>query len=256
MKHGDFTGLAGAYNQARPNYSPDIFLILQGILQRQFKECDAIDVGAGTGIWTRMLQDAGFRSVRAVEPNQDMFHYGSTHPNNNNIKWLIGDGEHTQCPNNSADLLTMASSFHWVNFDQAIAEFCRVLKPNGVFVALWNPRYIQNNPLLVEIESYIQEIHGGEMQRKSSGISEFTANLFNKLEDTKQFERIIYSESRHQIDFTKERYMLAWESVNDIKVQLGIEGFKKFKDKIDKRIPNGHIIKASYTTRAWIAQLA
>ena len=37
-------------------------------------------------------------------------------------------------------------------FDKATSEFSRVLKPDGCFVALWNPRLIEANPLLVEIE--------------------------------------------------------------------------------------------------------
>ncbi len=33
------------------------------------------------------------------------------------------------------DLLTMASSLHWTDFEQAISEFVRVLRPGGVFAA-------------------------------------------------------------------------------------------------------------------------
>ncbi len=49
----------------------------------------------------------------------------------------------------------MASSLHWANFDKACDEFHRILRPGGVFVALWNPRFIEANPLLVEIEAQI-----------------------------------------------------------------------------------------------------
>jgi SAM-dependent methyltransferase len=52
-------------------------------------------------------------------------------------------------------IVRMASSLHWANFDKACDEFHRILRPGGVFVALWNPRFIEANPLLVEIEAQI-----------------------------------------------------------------------------------------------------
>jgi ubiquinone/menaquinone biosynthesis C-methylase UbiE len=45
----------------------------------------------------------------------------------------------------SVDLVSMASSFHWADFDTACDEFHRILRSGGVFVALWNPRLIEVN---------------------------------------------------------------------------------------------------------------
>jgi len=44
------------------------FLSLVG---RPAHEVDAVDIGAGTGIWTRMLAAKGLRSVTAVEPSDE-----------------------------------------------------------------------------------------------------------------------------------------------------------------------------------------
>jgi hypothetical protein len=49
----------------------------------------------------------------------------------------------------------MASSFHWADFELATKEFSRVLRKGGRFCALWNPRLIEVNPMLVEIEMYL-----------------------------------------------------------------------------------------------------
>ena len=72
----------------------------------------------------------------------------------------------------------MASSFHWANFDNATKEFHRVLVNDGVFCALWNPRYIFNNPILVDIENKITELNP-DIKRVSSGKSDFVENLLN-----------------------------------------------------------------------------
>jgi len=254
MKHGDFSALAEDYSRYRPDYSEIILDAVLGMVDKPTSEIDAVDVGAGTGIWTRMLANAGLRSVTAVEPNDDMRHFGHNNPDNKHIVWLKGQGENTGLPDHSADLLTMASSFHWVNFDMGLTEFNRVLRSGGCFAALWNPRYIENNPLLVEIESQLAKFKGSDIKRVSSGRSEFTETLHSRLENCGYFKEVVYLESRHNIDFSQEQYMGAWRSVNDLRVQLGVDKFQSFLDWVKQRISHHTVIKATYLTRAWVAR--
>jgi len=254
MKHGDFSGLAEDYSRYRPDYSKIILDAVLGMVNKPANQIDAVDVGAGTGIWTRMLANAGLKSVTAVEPNEDMRHFGQDNPDNKSIVWIKGQGESTGISNNSANLLTMASSFHWVDFDKGVAEFNRVLCAGGCFVALWNPRYIVNNPILVEIESQLAKFKGGEITRVSSGRSEFTESLQDRLENCGFFKEVVYLESKHDIDFTREQYMGAWRSVNDLRVQLGADNFQSFLNWVEQHISHLDVIKATYLTRAWVAR--
>jgi len=135
-KSGDFTGLAADYSQHRPDYCPSVLNGLLGLIKIPTGKIDFVDVGAGTGIWTRMVHAAGVSSVTAVEPNDDMRHNGAKDSQHTSINWLAGTAEATGLPDASADWLTMASSFHWAHFDTATHEFSRVLKPGGRFTAL------------------------------------------------------------------------------------------------------------------------
>ena len=72
LKAGNFTGLAKDYSQHRPDYCLSVFKALLGLLDKPVAEVDFVDVGAGTGIWTRMVHAGGLHSVTAVEPNDDM----------------------------------------------------------------------------------------------------------------------------------------------------------------------------------------
>jgi SAM-dependent methyltransferase len=254
MKHGDFTGLAEDYTHYRPDYAPAVLRAILGIVGKPVAEIDAIDVGAGTGIWTRMVAGSGVKFVTAIEPNDDMRRQGAGHADNRDVVWKKGSGEATGLATDSADLLSMASSFHWVDFDKGIAEFNRVLRAGGCFVALWNPRFIEANPLLMEIEAHLTTLKGGEIKRVSSGRSEFTDTLTERLEDCGLFSEVVYLESKHTIPFTPERYIGAWRSVNDLRVQLGPEKFSQFLLWVEQRIAGISVIEATYLTRAWVAR--
>ena len=254
MKHGDFTGLAEDYTRYRPDYSRAVLRGILGIAEHPLRKLDVVDVGAGTGIFTRMLAASGVRSVTAVEPNDDMRTQGSTHTDNGVIAWMKGAGEATGLVAESADLITMASSFHWVDFERGIAEFDRVLRAGGCFAALWNPRLIESNPLLVEIEAHVLSLKGGDIKRVSSGRSEFTDTLTSRLESCGRFAEVVYLESKHVINFSTERYVGAWRSVNDLRVQLGDAVFTEFLDYVKARTAGMDSIAATYLTRAWVAK--
>ena len=57
-----------------------------GLFEKDISSIDTIDIGAGTGIWTRMMYDAGIKNIKAVEPNKDMRKQGQEDNNGKNIK--------------------------------------------------------------------------------------------------------------------------------------------------------------------------
>ena len=253
LKAGDFTGLAKDYSQHRPDYCLSVLKALLGLLDKPVANVDVVDVGAGTGIWTRMIQAAGVRSVAAVEPNDDMRKNGTTDSQHTNIRWLAGSAEATGLADASADWLSMASSFHWANFDSATKEFYRVLRAGGRFTALWNPRLIEVNPLLVEIEAHLDTLRPN-IKRVSSGRSGITETLTEQLWASPYFEDVVHLEGRHVIEMAPERYLGAWRSVNDLRVQLGPEKFDSFLAFVEQRIAGLQVIEATYLTRAWSAR--
>lgn len=249
IKHGDFSKLAENYSKFRPSYSKEVLMSILGILNKT--AINFADVGAGTGIWTRMISDTGIaKIVNAVEPDDKMRSFGENHPLNNNILWSKGTGECTGLKENQYDLVTMASSFHWVDFDKAMTEFHRILKPGGIFVALWNPRCIDDNPILVNIENKILELNPN-IKRISSGKSKFVENLTKNLLSLDNFKNLTFIEGRHQSEQNKKEYIGAWESVNDVQHQLG-EKFIDFMDYINHKIKSDQVIKTTYLTRAWL----
>jgi ubiquinone/menaquinone biosynthesis C-methylase UbiE len=253
MKHGDFTGLASHYARFRADYAPQVATAILRYVGREVSLIDAADIGAGTGIWTRMLAARGLRSIVAVEPNDEMRGRGIECSRGASIVWRAGSAEATRLPDASADLVTMASSLHWADFDKACDEFHRVLRPGGVFAALWNPRLVEANPLLAEIEAELTRLKP-DLRRVSSGRSGITERLTELLSAKPQFTEVLYLEGRHVVRQTPEQYIGAWRSVNDVQVQLGPQLFRKFLDYAETRIRNLTTIETTYLTRAWAAR--
>jgi ubiquinone/menaquinone biosynthesis C-methylase UbiE len=255
MTHGDFTGLAGDYAKFRPGYAPQIATAILSYVGRDAACVDAADIGAGTGIWTRMLAARGVHSVVAVEPNDDMRGQGIETSRGTDIIWRKGSAEATGLPDGSADLVSMASSLHWADFDKACEEFHRILRPGGVFVALWNARFIEANPLLVEIEAEIARLKP-DVRRVSSGRSGIAEQLTDMLSAKPKFTDVLYLEGKHSAQQTPEQYIGAWRSVNDLQVQLGPELFREFLEFAGKRVAGLAAIETTYVTRAWAARRA
>lgn len=252
MKHGDFTQLAASYAAYRPGYSPFVISSVLAVAGHGAQALSVADVGAGTGILSRQLAGQGCKVV-AVEPNDAMRGQGQAGNGPLAIDWRAGSAEMTGLTAGSVGLVTMASAFHWADFNQAVAEFARILTPQGYFMALWNPRAIERNPLLVEIESALQKLVP-ELKRVSSGRSEFCDGLLQRLDASNAFRDVMYLEGFHTERQSRERYIGLWESVNDIRVQAGPERFAKFMDYVKDVTKDVSHIEASYQTRAWLAK--
>jgi SAM-dependent methyltransferase len=255
IKHGNFDSLAGDYAQFRPGYAASIVRAVLSLIGRPAREVDAVDVGAGTGIWTRMVAAQHLHSVTAVEPSDEMRRHGAETAPELGIAWRRGTAEETGLPSGAYDLVSMASSFHWTDFDKACAEFQRILRPGGRFLALWNPRMIELNPLLVEIEREITRLNP-EVKRVSSGRSGLTDRLTDLLWAKLGFDDVVYLEGRHVASQTVGQYLGAWRSVNDLRVQLGSDLFAKFLDFVERKTAGLPEIKTTYLTRAWAARRA
>lgn len=252
LKAGDFTGLADAYSKYRPGYSDLVVSALIGSLGTPYSQARVADVGAGTGIFTRQLWEKNPASIVAVEPNGDMFEVGSVGAKPNQT-WVMGSAESTGLEDSSIELVTMASSFHWPNTQRALSEFDRVLGPEGVFAALWNPRITERSAVEARIDRLLEDEYGVST-RVSSGRSAFANELEETLRESGLFGEVSYMHSLDVKRVATSDYIGAWTSVNDIQSQLGAERFRDFVLKITKILDEVEHVDVHYLTRCWVAR--
>lgn len=124
---------ATTYASARPAYHP-------ALVQRfvdAFGQGETVEIGAGTGIFTRQLVAAGCAPI-AIEPVDAMRAQLAESLPSLNVR--SGTAEATGLPENSADTVVVAQAFHWFDHRPALAEIRRILRPDGYLVCTWNVR--------------------------------------------------------------------------------------------------------------------
>ncbi len=251
MRRGDFTNLANDYAKYRPSYNKDLVDLIINSVGKKPKTINAADVGAGTGIFTKCLIDAGVNSVVAIEPNAKMREAGIKFLGKD-FKFLDGTAEKTGLRINSMDLVSMASSFHWTKIYDALKEFDRILSPKGTFSAIWNPRLTNRSPIESEVEELLK-CNYNITSRVSLGLSGVTLKLQDILGDCGIFKTVEYADSVDVVQRSQKEYIGAWRSVNDIQSQLGKDKFKKFIYEVEHVVSKHSFVEVHYLTRVWIA---
>jgi SAM-dependent methyltransferase len=130
-----FGAVAAEYEAARPTYPDALFDAIEELSGRGLAGARVLDVGAGTGISTRLLRDRG-ADVVAVEPTPGMaaqLRVGAP-----DIPLVRADGNALPFADGSADLVTYAQSFHWTTPAKSVPEAMRVLRPGGALALFWN----------------------------------------------------------------------------------------------------------------------
>lgn len=130
-----FDRAAAQYAAARPGYPPALFDAVEELAHRPLHGARTIDVGAGTGISTRLLHERG-ALVTAVEPGSR--HGGGAPPLAPRAARRTRRRQPPPLATASADLITYAQSWHWTDRTLATAEALRVLRPGGALALWWN----------------------------------------------------------------------------------------------------------------------
>jgi selenocysteine lyase/cysteine desulfurase/SAM-dependent methyltransferase len=129
-----FDRRADDYARHRPSYPPEaIDAVFAGLAPAA--QLEVVDVGAGTGISTRLLAERG-ATVVGIEPNAEMREAALS----TGLDVRDGHADSVGLPEASADLIASFQAFHWFATPEAIAEFARVLRPGGRVALVWNER--------------------------------------------------------------------------------------------------------------------
>lgn len=146
-----FSSRVENYVKYRPTYPREAIDFLYDTVG--FRQDSVIaDVGAGTGIFSKLLLERGSRVI-GVEPNEAMREAAiASLGAEERYSAAGGSAEETGLPEHSVDFIVCAQSYHWFDEEKATAEFRRILKPGGKAVLIWNSRKTSGTPFLEQFE--------------------------------------------------------------------------------------------------------
>ncbi len=179
------------YVKYRPSYPK---AAIDKILENLTLPITAADIGAGTGIASRLLAARDIKVI-AIEPNTEMRNAG-IRDNTTSVEWKDGTAEKTNLPDASVDLVTCFQAFHWFTPEPTLLEFRRILKSKGRLAVVWNFRD-RNDEFTAEYSKIVREAskhHPAESKMKSTEPLTETAYFNNFQEYT-----FVYQQ---ELDFT------------------------------------------------------
>jgi len=125
-----FGSVAEQYDLFRPSPPPQVSTILGDL-----RGLKVLEVGAGTGKWTRLLLELG-ADVSVVEPDDDM--RAVLVRRSPEVHALKGAAEALPVDDEAFDAVVVSSAWHWFEQPTATNEMARVLRDSGTLFILWN----------------------------------------------------------------------------------------------------------------------
>jgi SAM-dependent methyltransferase len=148
-----FSAQAGGYRRYRPAYPQELFRHLAAIAPARSL---AWDSATGTGQAATGLAQQ-FKTVIATDASARQIDNADRSAG---IEYRVARSEHTDIPDDSVDLITVAQALHWFDLDAFFTEARRVLRPDGV-IAAWSYTLLRISPRIdPSIEHLYQDVLG------------------------------------------------------------------------------------------------
>lgn len=163
--HQEFEGITEHYNLYRPDYPEAIldrlkFAILPTSPRNNVaNQLCVVDVGAGTGISTRLLRHSLGPDVclLGVEPGNAMRQQAiDATPQSMNIRYINAQAENLPFQNASISAIVVAQAIQWFDRPSFYKEADRVLSPHGLLAAMQNNRDWKQSPFLDAYETFLE----------------------------------------------------------------------------------------------------
>ncbi|WNQ11936.1 class I SAM-dependent methyltransferase [Paenibacillus aurantius] len=241
-----FSNRVDTYVLYRPSYPKEALDYLYGPVGFT-PESEIADIGAGTGIFSRLLLERGSR-VLAVEPNGAMREAAEkTLGDEPRYQSVAATAEETGLPDGAVDHITCAQSFHWFDRTAARKEFHRILKPGGKVALIWNSRLTGGTPFLEGYESLLHR-YGTDYEKVGhKNLSEATLASFFK---EHSMQRVVFP-YRQLFDLEGLRGRLASSSYTPAPGQPNHEPMMMALDDLFNRTQQDGTVSFDYETEIY-----
>lgn len=180
-----FQSAAGAYERGRPSFPPAAVAHVISALDIGPGRT-VLDLGAGTGKFTRLLLPAGPRLV-CVEPVEAM--RAALVALVPGVTVLDGTAEAIPLADETVDAVVVSQAFHWFDAPRALHEIARVLRPAGGLALVWNVRD-ESVPWVARLTEI--------MDRHRAGTPSHADGPWRAVDESAAFEPLQHRSFRHR----------------------------------------------------------
>lgn len=169
-----FGPVADAYARGRPSYPVDaVRWLLEGA------SGPVLDLAAGTGLLTAVVAEVAAEVV-AVDPSEEMLDRLRGHIPG--VRTEVGSAERIPLPDASVGAVLAGQAAHWFDFDRAVPELARVIRPGGTVGLLWNLRDM-TDPFAAEVARLLASAQPDTLDHESwRRLESLTAGSFTAFE--------------------------------------------------------------------------
>ncbi|KAG8754395.1 hypothetical protein FRC12_011200 [Ceratobasidium sp. 428] len=241
-KLGFASGTNDHYDKARPSYPQEALTALYTSIPKTDEPLKIAELGSGTGLFTRALLahsvfGPAVGELRAIEPSEGMRQALEERTKDSRAKSLAGDFLNSGVEDGWADLVVVAQAFHWCpDYDKAMAEFARILKPKGIVAFIWNLEDRERCPWVAKIRDLIEVHEQGSPQfrlgwwKAAFDTPSYKANFQPAESKTWDYTIPTTVQGVHNRAFSKS-YIAVLQSPESDKVHQGIDEIMANADK-------------------------
>lgn len=186
--------VAEQYARRRPPFHRHVIAKLRKHLQRSLPFDRALDIGCGPGRSTQALEELASWSV-GIDSSLPMLRHaecrGPTY-------YICGQGESLPVKDNTFDLLTASSAFHWFDRKLFLSEADRVLRPSGV-LAVYDNYFSGNAVETDELRHWVFEVYRSRYPAPARGSIEFGPDTVNE-----RFRVVLHDEYENPVRFSQD----------------------------------------------------
>ena len=226
-----FSNVIDAYKKYRRDYPEKTYDLIHEFCPDV--SAKVLDLGCGTGIATNHLA-LYYDTVVGTDREESMVE-AAREGAVANATFIATSSEKLPFEDSSFDLVTVASAYHWFDYDRAGKEIYRVLKPNGKLCVFWKngngksknylPSFAYEN-----LKKFITDIPSANKEKLSDAI--FLRVGFIKVDDEEfDFEDIYskeeilgYIQSHSTFNLLDEAQKIEYMKLNEASVDQHLTG--------------------------------
>lgn len=221
----NFSIQAKEYARFRPQYPRILVNYLSQLCTNKHL---AWDCGTGNGQIATLLSEF-FLQVVGTDISLTQITNAPILPN---VTYKVESAEQSTLLNKSVNLVVVAQSIHWFNFDKFYSEVRRVSAPNGIIAAIGYPLInIKHKNLNSLVQYFYTQVVGNYWDWERTHIDNYYRNI------PFPFEEISFRKFSMEYTWNKEAllgFLSSWSAVQHYQKQHGVSPISLIEEEVNK----------------------